>query len=201
MMVEGGGACLLAGEPCTSTRGTCACTKDNGCTRGATTCFPPPNCPTSVRQAKATAECLEPRIILRPENVQPPCLCGCPSCAETCDGKGPIFGPNQTFAIELPATLGERGSLGAMIRGRGTGAVTVAVVQGPPGDAGTGPAAATPFRSLVYQGDQFEDLFASSRDGVTYDWSESRNRPTTLQVTTDGNSYVEIDCIVPFVAP
>jgi len=200
MMVEGGGGCLLVGEPCMGTRGTCACTKDNGCTRGASTCFPPPNCPGSVRQAKATAECIEPRLILRPENLQPPCLCGCSSCAETCDGKGPIFGPNQTFAIELPATLGERGSLGAMIRGRGTGAVMVAIAQGPPGEAGTG-MTPTPFGNLVFQGDQLDDLFASTRDGITYDWTESGKRPTTLQVTTDANSYVEIDCVVPFLVP
>jgi hypothetical protein len=194
-----GGACLFATEPCMSQRGTCACTQESECRRDTATCFPPPDCPSSVAQAKGGASCEGARIILRPEPHQ--CVCGCSSCAETCDGKGAIFGPNESFAVELPATLGERGSVGVMIRGRGAGAILIALGQQMgPVEAGAG-MQPVPFGSAVFQGAEFEDLFGSSSTGVTYDWSDASHRPKTLQLTTDPFAYVEIDCIVPFVTP
>lgn len=180
--------CPLAAMTCLQEqRRSCACTSDTECTKTASTCTPAPDCPTSVRSAIRGATCIDVKAL-----AGPVCICGCASCAATCDGKGPILGPGETMRFDLPASIGASGKLGVMVRARGGGRVSVAarsLTSPTPIALGEAPADS-----------DFTDNLARILDSrAEYSWNSLGERPVVVELHSDPTAAIEVDCVVPFV--
>lgn len=172
-------------------RGDCACKSDFECTRSASTCYPAPDCPSAVRSAAADTECLtvSATFVTTPET----CTCGCASCAATCDGKGPVLGPDQTIRVELPSEV-PLGKIGTFVRARGRASLTVGFRVG-----GEGPP--IPISDAV---DVTSDDFVEKVDLTAIGPPAGKHGapPGVVEIHTDAaaGTSVEIDCVVVFVA-
>lgn len=89
----------------------------------------------------------------------------------------------------LPAS----GQLGLMVRARGVGYV-VAALRGASG------LPLGPPRQIAGPGASFADLLAGD-SGVTYAWTQDRDRPVAIELAVGANAQLEIDCVVPFLLP
>jgi hypothetical protein len=172
------GMCDCPGRNCGSGVDTCKPSKSN--------CYPPPDCPPTVRQAASEAQCLE----ATPLDVSDlnTCSCGYLGCAIACDGEGIVWGQSQTLVLALPASLPDSGSLGLMLRARGSGtlAATLNVSNG----------SQSMLDPVTLPAD-----FADSLSGTLYSWTDNSGRPTSIELATDATSSVEVDCVVPYLAP
>jgi len=184
-------ACTLLQDACLrADRGDCSCNPGKECTRSSSTCFPAPDCPEGVRKAAASASCLQTTATLVPSGpLASPCLCGCVSCSTTCDGQGPVVGPNQALRFEITSNVPTSGKLGVMARLRGAGRVTVVVFS----QAGV----PSPLGELTVTSTDFlESLTGGGSTWVS--WPAAPGRPIAIGLRTDDLSSVEIDCVVPY---
>jgi hypothetical protein len=141
-----------------------------------------------VRGAAAGAACLESTP--SPDLSDLPCACGCLECATACDGEGLVVAQGETVALVLHGGLPASGSLGAMVRARGSGTLSVTLM--PLQADGTQPA----LDPVMLTAD-----FADSVSMTRYSWTGPQARPTLIELTTDAASSGEVDCVVPFLVP
>jgi hypothetical protein len=187
-------ACTLEGIPCLKQQGrACVCGAASECARTAASCSPPPECPASVASAIGdSAKCLDARASFPPDTA-PVCTCGCASCAEVCDGQGPIVGAGQAVHYNLAGSLPTSGSLGVMARVRGGGqAIAFVLFDGAPEEV-LGPLPAD---------SDFADHFPTVTGAVArYAWTVGQPRPVAIELRADPLGPIEVDCVVPFLGP
>jgi hypothetical protein len=140
-----------------------------------------------VQKAASGAECLEANPSQQLSDIML-CSCGCIGCAIACDGEGLAWGQSQTLWLGLPASLPGAGSLGLMVRARGTGLASVTLTLQ---DA----------TSAMLDTVTLTQDFADSISTTTYSWTTTSGRPTSIELETDPTSSVEVDCVVPYLAP
>ncbi|MBS2015589.1 MAG: hypothetical protein JST00_22065 [Deltaproteobacteria bacterium] len=196
-------ACSVTSDTCLrAQREGCGCTAAAECVRATSTCFPPPDCPESVRASVSSPQCLEADVTFssvtvanprRGEPISGACACGCASCAATCDGKGPVLGGGEAMRIGVEA-LPNTGRIGFMARVRGVGIVT-ATLRGT-----TGQPLGPPF-VITGPGSSFADLLPRGSSGLTYAWTSDAGRPVAIELAVGANAQLEIDCVVPFLVP
>jgi hypothetical protein len=169
--------------------GDCTCRAELECTRTSSSCFPPPDCPTSITNVESGAKC----IAVTPGTTSSTCLCGCASCAAICDGQGPIIGSDQSMHFDFPANAPVGTRVGIMVRLRGTGAVDVLAIpkEGP----------SVPVGNNITAPSDFSEILAGTGTGPPGFRPEADRRPVALEIRTQPNAVVEIDCVVPYVAP
>jgi hypothetical protein len=193
--------CVL-GTPADCSNGpTCGASQ---CPDSASACSPAPDCPDFVRKSVPSATCLKAARADVTELV-----CGCASCLAVCDGFGPTMGvllpkgspPALLFSINLGSALPASGKLGVYARLRGAPHMTMQVVHdasfiGEQRDV-----------SMTFD-TQFRDVILSPE---MVSWSSADRAPTTIrfvaapgsdqaQANDPGITFVQIDCVVPFLA-
>lgn len=180
--------CALPTECLRQQGRVCECTVAAECTR-ANSCSPPPECPSSVSGVAPNATCLDGATTFSATQQKPgaTCACGCASCADACDGQGPILGAGQGLRVALPTDLPSKGQLGVMVRMRGPGVITAILNLGGKSRPFTAPASP---RSR----EDFVELIL----GPAADWTTD-TKPIALILTTLESA--EIDCIVPYFTP
>jgi hypothetical protein len=111
------------------------------------------------------------------------------SCALTCDGKGPVVGGSQTMRFDLPSTMPSGSRLGVALRARGNGHVSLHVLLDGdlPFPVGETSVDATTLADVIVQASPLPSVGG----GTT--------RPTAIELVTDSDTQIEIDCLVPFV--
>jgi hypothetical protein len=183
---DGGLACSCAEDP----QRDCSCNVDHCAARSSSACYPPPDCPPAVRQATPGALCLDSKPQLT-SSIGPniDCSCGCATCAFACDGEGFVLGGPQDadLYLELSGALPPSGSLSVLVRARGSGAFTISALSG----SAVRPAPVT------VTGTDFQDWTLNTG----YTWTTAGSSPDQLDLTVTGQPSIEIDCIVPYVAP
>jgi hypothetical protein len=182
-----GGTCTATTDSCILQQfgGDCACRDE--CTRTSASCFPPPDCPASVKNAEAQASCLA----VTASAPTSTCLCGCPSCASICDGQGPVAASGQALRFDFPSAL-TGGRVGVMVRLRGSGHLGVLGV----------PQHGTPFPiGDIAAPSEFSEILATSGTGPPGAQLDADRQPVGIELQTDPTASVEIDCVVPYVAP
>jgi hypothetical protein len=94
--------------------------------------------------------------------------------------------------MDLPGDLPSSGRLGLMARIRGSGRATFTLrsLDTPAAPFGEAPAGAE-FRETIVRG---------GNTPGEYSWSGDRLRPVALEVQTDSDAFIEVDCVVPFFA-
>lgn len=188
---------------------SCACGADS-CPEVEGACWPEGDCPPDVtRVAGDDARC----VLLAGSDIGQgfpldQCLCGCPSCATVCDGKGIVLGqyaPTEEelgfpLTIKLPTGLPAKGRLGVQVRARGYAYAVVAVLGAVEGT----PISIWPLDEQLLS-DRFEtQVFWESTDypDTPYRWSKPEDAPTAIviahQPSLDRPTLLEIDCVVPF---
>jgi hypothetical protein len=185
-------SCELTANECLAARGGCECTRSRECERSAATCFPPPDCPPSIRAAAPNARCSDVRATTLPPGPDA-CVCGCASCAATCDGKGPMFQGAQTLLVDLD-DLPNAGTLGLMMRVRGNGAINAIASLANGADLGM-------LGILDTTGTEVVEAVSMTVGASRYSWTDESGRPQRIRLVTAPNSRVEIDCVVPFFLP
>jgi hypothetical protein len=118
------------------------------------------------------------------------CSCGCSSCATTCDGQGPVLGAGQVLELTLPA-LPSSGRLGVMVRSRGVGPATMILEVGDE---------ERPFGLLEGGSELSEVLPNGSGDDALFSWTATAKKPAAVRIVAGPQSWVEVDCVVPFLA-
>jgi hypothetical protein len=140
-----------------------------------------------VTNAEADAKC----IGVTPSAASATCVCGCASCAGTCDGQGPIVGAGQTLRFDFPTSNLPTGArVGVMVRLRGNGSVEMSAL---PKDGQRIPI------GQITAPSEFSEILAGTGTGPPGFRPEANRQPVALQLETQGN--VEVDCVVPYVAP
>lgn len=178
--------CTLPTECLRQQGRTCECTAATQCTR-ANSCNPPPDCPASVRGTASGATCVDGTTSFAVTQQKPTCACGCASCAEACDGQGPILGAGQSLRVELPSTLPSKGKLGMMVRIRGSSLLTGMLNL----SGKTQPLTAT---ATPGSREEFVEVIM----GPAASWTAD-TKPVGFVLTAPQS--VEIDCIVPYFTP
>lgn len=201
---DAGPSCGVAESSCfrATHGGECACTPAGECARSPATCFPSPDCPNSIASAVRDATCLETNTEFgSPRNGAPVCVCGCPSCASTCDGQGPVLGPNQVLRIHAV----DRGSsgkhlAGLMVRLRGTGSVSVTLEPETSGSESL-------LVGEIRAGSEFSEVLAGGARpfsgfivGDAGANAAIHTNPSALAIRTE-DGIAEIDCAVPYMTP
>jgi hypothetical protein len=184
-------------DPNTGEGGTCDCDGrdcDGGtdkCVRTKASCYVPPDCPPAVRGVASAAQCFEANPSPELSDLTL-CACGNLACATACDGEGVVWGQMQNVSFTLPWSMfHESGSLGLMVRARGSGGMLTVTVF--PVDQGS--------PSVQLDPVNLGDSFADSVSTTLYTWTTDSLRPATIQLLTDATSSAEVDCVVPYLAP
>jgi hypothetical protein len=91
------------------------------------------------------------------------------------------------LVLALPASLPGIGSLGLMLRARGSGTLAVNLNV---------PDGSQPMLDPATLSADFADALS----GNLYSWTDNSGRPTSIELATDDTSSVEVDCVVPYLA-
>jgi hypothetical protein len=179
--------CLLG-----DTHSACQCTGAQ-CSDAAAACYGGDACPPLADGRGRTC----PKAKTPP--LSPRCSCGCTACAIACDGDGPVFGyvaapgaqPTGLLEIPIADVLPSAGNVGAYVRVRGVGAVTV-FVQNAAG--------------ALLGGLHLQPLTADFADIVVPPSITPSQAPARIIVATSGAgskdpgiTLVQVDCAMPIV--
>src|SRR5262249_51674713 len=162
------------------------CQVDN-CMPTKANCYPPPDCPPAVQKAASGAKCVEANPLQDLSDVSM-CSCGCLDCSIACDGEGLVWGQSLTLGLALPRDLPARGSLGLMLRARGSGGML---------DVGL---TLSDMTTTTLDSATLTPDFADWISTTMYSWTSPSSRPTSIQLTTDTTATAEVDCVVPYLA-
>ena len=203
----------------------CSC-KPEDCS-AELSCYGDGTCPPEVLRANPDAVCYP----VREEHVgwygldQESCTCGCTRCMTTCDGKGAIFGYYDddeglipTFGyprLLLGDLLPPSGRFGLYIRARGCAPSLIVAVSSAPDLAELQSGYLLP---IITDFDEFV-AYGPDEDGlpidglpIPYAYGGADARPDEVlfvlgqrdeqsQTSTPNYGILEIDCVIPFVAP
>jgi hypothetical protein len=214
-------SCYRGSAGCSCNAGECLEADDSNA------CFPRDDCPPRIRELYPEAECKQ----LSADDIGPQlteadqCLCGCESCIQVCDGRGPVWtqvetidamnmstDPGGLLLFDVRRHMPSRGKLGLYVRARGfafdlrnseqkaaNAPVSPPFVSIAPAEGGGTEIWETLPQELD---DRFEEVVLP-RNVEPYSWDNDDERPGLLVLSAGWNTatMMEIDCIVPFVIP